>query len=158
MASSTDNEAMHQISNESALTELITADILERNSQEEAERTLETCYKPLKDDVYHNNTMIGPDGRVLCRCGPKKVNWYLSRGLAKVVSENPLTIQLNFSPGGAGENGDEYQLAEKSNHCVVCGRDDYNTKHHIVEYEYRQHMPVRCISLFSMVQSHLVLF
>lgn len=109
----------------------------------------EAVYQPLKDDVYHNMTMISPEGKVLCRCGPKKVNWYLSRGLAKVVSEDPLVIQLNFEPAGKGEDGDAYQLAEKDNNCVVCGRDDYNTKHHIVEYEYRQHMPVRhCSSLF----------
>lgn len=105
----------------------------------------EAIYQPLQDDVYHNMTMVDPNGKVLCRCGPKKVNWYLSRGLAKIICEEPLTIQLNFQPGGQGEHGDAYQLAEKHNSCVVCGRDDYNTKHHIVEYEYRQHMPVRKI-------------
>lgn len=103
----------------------------------------EAIYFPLKDPVYDNFAIQAPDGRVLCRCGRKKVDWYLSRGLAKVVSEDPLTIQLNFVPGGNGEEDDSYQLGDKFNHCVVCGRDDYNTKHHIVEYEYRQHMPVR---------------
>jgi hypothetical protein len=118
---------------------------------ESGEDALEkTCYRPLKDDVYHNMTMIAPNGRVLCRCGPKKVQWYLSRGLAKTISVEPLVIQLNFEPGGNGESGDAYQLADKNNHCVVCGRDDYNTKHHIVEYEYRQHMPVRNFFSFDL--------
>lgn len=103
----------------------------------------EACYQPLKDLVYENYTLLAPDGRVLCRCGRKKVDWYLSRGLARAVENEPSHFQLNFVPGGHGEDGDTYQLADKSNHCVVCGRDDYNTKHHIVEYEYRQHMPVR---------------
>lgn len=115
---------------------------------ENRETKREAVYQPLKDDNYHNMTMLSPSGRVLCRCGPKKVNWYLSRGLAKVISEQPLTIQLNFEPAGNGEHGDAYQLSEKHNNCVVCGRDDYNTKHHIVEYEYRQYMPVRVIFLF----------
>ena len=115
------------------------AEVVEEAEEEGLEKT---CYRPLKEDVYHNMSMIAPDGRVLCRCGPKKVQWYLSRGLAKVLSEEPLVIQLNFEPGGNGESDDAYQLADKDNHCVVCGRDDYNTKHHIVEYEYRQHMPL----------------
>lgn len=114
----------------------------------------EAVYQALKDEVYHNMTMLAPNGRVLCRCGPKKVNWYLSRGLATIISEDPLTIQLNFEPGGKGEDGDAYQLAEKDNNCVVCGRDDYNTKHHIVEYEYRQHMPVRLLIPFFLLFHH----
>jgi len=106
-------------------------------------RTREACYQPLKELVYENYRMLAPDGKLLCRCGKKKVDWYVSRGLARVLPEDPTAIQLNFVPGGHGEDGDAYQLADKNNHCVVCGRDDYNTKHHIVEYEYRQHMPVR---------------
>jgi hypothetical protein len=115
-----------------------------RNSESPA-RDLDACYQPLKEPVYDNHRLIAPDGRVLCRCAMKKVNWYVSRGLATIVSvdkEGSHTAQLKFEPAGSGEHGDAYQLADKHNHCVVCGRDDYNTKHHIVEYEYRQHMPL----------------
>jgi hypothetical protein len=47
---------------------------------------------------------------VLCTCGAKKVTWYLRRGLARVVSENPTTIQLNFEPRGRGHADDMYYL------------------------------------------------
>lgn len=48
---------------------------------------------------------------------------------------------MTFTPGGSGDSDCAYQLGHKENVCVVCGRDDHNTKHHIVEYEYRKHYP-----------------
>lgn len=136
---------------------IVEEDLASKSSEEaqktenESKRVLETCYQPLKEAVYDNHKLVAPDGRLLCRCGMKKVNWYVSRGLATITSEDEegsKTVQLKFEPAGSGEHGDAYQLAYKNNHCVVCGRDDYNTKHHIVEYEYRQHMPVRPILAF----------
>lgn len=44
-------------------------------------------YQTLKSQHYHNNSILSPTGVVLCKCGDKKINWYLSRGLAKVVGE-----------------------------------------------------------------------
>jgi exonuclease 3'-5' domain-containing protein 2 len=58
-----------------------------------------------------------------------------------IFSQDPLTIRLTFTPGGSGDSDCAYQLGHKENICVVCGRDDHNTKHHIVEYEYRKHFP-----------------
>jgi hypothetical protein len=52
-----------------------------------------------------------------------------------------MIIRLKFAPGGRGDADCDYQMSEKENICVCCGRDDHNTKHHIVEYEYRKHLP-----------------
>ncbi len=39
-----------------------------------------------------------------------QVRWYLDRGLADVVGEEPLTIQLRFEPRGRGHADDQYYL------------------------------------------------
>lgn len=62
----------------------------------------------------------------------------------RILSEslkNPTVIQLTFTPKGDGESSCEYQLSDKRDMCVVCGKDSELTRHHIVEYEYRKHMP-----------------
>jgi len=49
-----------------------------------------TCKKA----VYENAKMLDPDGGLLCHTEYKKANWYILKGLAKVVykSEGELTI------------------------------------------------------------------
>ena len=59
--------------------------------------------------------MIGPDGTLLCTCNRKKLNWYIQRGIAELVSEEPPTIQLKFDPKGRGHDGDMYYLGHKDN-------------------------------------------
>jgi len=76
----------------------------------------------------------------MCRCDDKKVNWYLSRNLAKVVAENPPIIQLTFVPKGEGHE-DLYYLLKKNNVCAVCGGSKELTRHHLVPHEYRRHFP-----------------
>lgn len=77
------------------------------------------------------------------RCGDKKANWYLSRGLASLVSSEPPTIQLLFEPKGEGHCHDSYYLQNKLNKCVVCGSEEMEslTRHHVVPYCYRRAFP-----------------
>jgi hypothetical protein len=91
--------------------------------------------------IYGNCRVLAPDGDLLFLCLPKKANWYLSRKLANVISEDPMTIQLTFKPNGKGQTGDSYALSEKQNKCVVCGTEIDLTRHHIVPYTYRKHFP-----------------
>jgi len=91
--------------------------------------------------IYGNCRVLDPNGDLLFLCLPKKINWYLDRNLATLISDDPMTIQLNFVPNGVGHNGDEYGLSEKENKCVVCGRETELTRHHIVPYTYRKHFP-----------------
>jgi len=89
----------------------------------------------------------------MCRMGKKRVDWYVERGLAKVVSLDPHTIQLLFEPNGLGNYNDEYYLAEKDNACVVCGSQDELTKHHALPRCFRKHFP-SCLKRYD---SHDVL-
>ncbi|GIL71233.1 hypothetical protein Vretimale_2894 [Volvox reticuliferus] len=94
-----------------------------------------------KSVLYENCRLLAPDGAVLCTCGAKKVAWYLQRGLARVISENPTTIQLKFEPRGRGHADDEYYLSDKENRCCVCGSGGEYLRHSVVPHCYRQHFP-----------------
>jgi hypothetical protein len=85
--------------------------------------------------------------------GKKRVDWYVERGLAKVVSSDPHTIQLLFEPNGLGNYNDDYYLAEKENVCVVCGIQSDLTKHHALPRCFRKHFP----SYLKRYDSHDVL-
>lgn len=95
-----------------------------------------------KGKVYGNCKMFSPDGTLLCRCHADKAEWYLSRGLAFVIEQNPyLSIQLNFEPKGKGYSGEPFYMQDKENHCVVCGSENNLTKHHCVPACFRKRMP-----------------
>jgi hypothetical protein len=99
--------------------------------------------RPAKQsEIYGNCKVCAPDGTVMCRCSQDKINWYLSRGLAEITDTDPLTIRLNFEPSGRGHAGMAYYLHDKRNMCVVCGRTDTLSRHHVVPYLYRRHLPV----------------
>lgn len=95
----------------------------------------------LQTDAYSNWLMVSPSGEEMCRCATKRANWYIDRGLAIQVSDNPPTIKLKFNPEGNGNEGDSYSLANKHNRCVVCGTEDELTKHHIIPSMYRKFLP-----------------
>ena len=87
--------------------------------------------------------MLSPDGEEMCRCAKKRAAWYLDRDIAEIVSEDPPTIRLKFTPNGYGNQGDAFSLAEKHNRCVVCGTEENLTKHHIVPSMYRKFFPIK---------------
>jgi len=97
----------------------------------------------MKKQLYSNCVILDPSGGRLCRADEKKANWYLVRNLAEKVADEPLTIRLLFEPGGKGDVGDEYMLAEKSNRCVVCGNENDLSRHHVVPLRYKVHFPER---------------
>lgn len=41
----------------------------------------------LKKNLYDNNIILDHEGNILCRCSKKKINWYVSRGLATIVKQ-----------------------------------------------------------------------
>ncbi|KAJ4453919.1 putative 3'-5' exonuclease [Paratrimastix pyriformis] len=88
-----------------------------------------------------NCAMYDPQDRLLCRCDEDKLQWYLSRDLADLVSENPRAIKLRFAPKGTGHFGDQFYMAVHENQCAVCGKKETLTKHHVIAREYRTHMP-----------------
>lgn len=94
-----------------------------------------------KRPIFGNKKIYHPDGFLMFRCGDDKLDWYVSRGLAKKVGDD---AQLLFAPKGMGYFQDEYLLADKSNICVVCGHSEELelTRHHVVPYCYRVHFPL----------------
>ncbi len=95
-----------------------------------------------KNLIYENCEVFSPKGELMFRCLKKRANWYLKRELAKKLKDDPLSIQLTFTPKGKGEIKENLKNIKK-NHCVVCGEKDLEklTKHHIIPKEYRKHFP-----------------
>ncbi|TPX55138.1 hypothetical protein PhCBS80983_g05564 [Powellomyces hirtus] len=76
------------------------------------------------------------------RASRKKIEWYLTRNLARPLDDDRTSIQLTFEPKGNGhvKEDERYYLEDKQNICG-CGGDKRLTSHHIVPYHYRKYMP-----------------
>lgn len=92
----------------------------------------------LKNQFYGNYKVLNISGEHIFSCADKKIKWYLKKGLAKIVQEDPLVIQLNFITKGNGHAGDNYYLQDFKDRCVVCGTGLNLTRHHIIPYCYRK--------------------
>lgn len=94
----------------------------------------------LKRPLYDNARLEGPDGTTLCTLSRKKADWYVTRGLGEVVSEDgaeAFVVRLKFAPKGSGHADDRYYIAQKENRCVICGGEDKFVRHHVVPFCYR---------------------
>ncbi|XP_019453784.1 PREDICTED: protein RRP6-like 3 isoform X1 [Lupinus angustifolius] len=95
-----------------------------------------------KSPVYHNCRIFANDGRLLCYCDRKKLEWYVSRDLAKVVEEDPPAITLLFEPKGRPEDEDnDFYIQSKKNMCVGCGEGNHYLRYRIIPSCYRVHFP-----------------
>ncbi|XP_021746021.1 protein RRP6-like 3 [Chenopodium quinoa] len=95
-----------------------------------------------KAPVYHNCRIYASDGRLLCYCDHKKLEWYLSRNLAKVMDDNPQAIMLLFEPKGRPEDEDnDFYIQSKRNLCVSCGENKHYLRYRIIPSCYRMHFP-----------------
>jgi len=97
----------------------------------------------MKKVIYGNCLVLHPQGFEMFWCDTKRSNWYLSKNLANIISDNPFVIKLNFEPAGHGSRDDQFALTQKKNICVVCGTEELErlTKHHIVPALYKKHFP-----------------
>ncbi|XP_021837310.2 protein RRP6-like 3 isoform X1 [Spinacia oleracea] len=95
-----------------------------------------------KAPVYHNCKIYASDGRLLCYCDHKKLEWYLSRNLAKLMDDNPQAVMLLFEPKGRPEDEDnEFYIQSKRNLCVSCGESKHYLRYRIIPSCYRMHFP-----------------
>ncbi|KAJ1404317.1 Ribonuclease H-like superfamily [Sesbania bispinosa] len=95
-----------------------------------------------KSPVYHNCRIYANDGRLLCYCDRKKLEWYLSRDLAKLIDEDPPAIMLLFEPKGRPEDEDnDFYIQSKKNICVGCGEGNHYLRYRIIPSCYRIHFP-----------------
>ncbi|XP_022645467.1 exonuclease 3'-5' domain-containing protein 2-like [Varroa destructor] len=102
---------------------------------------------------YDNCVLLAPDGEVLAGIKRKKALWYLNRGAATLVCEEPLTVRLFFEPKGRPILDKKYYTISKDNQCVVCGSRDELVRKNIVPTEYRSFFP----SVMTEYNSHDVL-
>lgn len=91
--------------------------------------------------IYGNCQVLSPDNILMFCCKEKRAYWYLDRGLASKIKDNPLTIKLNFNPKGLGNHNKPYASYELDNICVNCGSSNDLTKHHVIPSCYRKHLP-----------------
>lgn len=91
--------------------------------------------------LFDNCLILTPEGVPTGRCEKRRVDWYLERGLAEKVADNPITIKLKFTPKGNRGMKDPWTLAAKPNHCVVCGVTENLNRHHVVPWSFLRHMP-----------------
>lgn len=101
-----------------------------------------------KKAVYENCKMLAPDGVCLSNCDRKKALWYIERGLADKVLDEPLTIKLKFEPANRKrakardeDQDDEFYVSSRENKCVVCGGTKDYARFFIVPSLYRVHLP-----------------
>ncbi|KAF5202201.1 Rrp6-like [Thalictrum thalictroides] len=95
-----------------------------------------------KAPVYHNCRIYASDGRLLCYCDRRKLEWYLHRDLAKLVESDPPAIILLFEPKGRPEDEDnDFYIQSKKNMCVGCGERNHYLRYRIVPSCYRVHFP-----------------
>ncbi|KAK1261149.1 hypothetical protein QJS04_geneDACA018027 [Acorus gramineus] len=95
-----------------------------------------------KSPVYHNCRIYASDGRLLCYCDRRKLEWYLRRDIAKLVENDPPAIMLLFEPKGRPEDEDnDFYIQSKKNMCVGCGERNHYLRYRIIPSCYRMHFP-----------------
>ncbi len=100
----------------------------------------------MKKPVYENCRLIAKDGELLCNCDRHKIDWYIKKGLAVLVSHDPPTAKLTFEANGRkgrsakDMDDDLFYVAHRENVCVVCGTSKDLLRYHIVPLAYRQEM------------------
>ncbi|WCJ37567.1 Polynucleotidyl transferase ribonuclease H fold protein with HRDC domain [Euphorbia peplus] len=95
-----------------------------------------------KSPVYHNCKIFANDGRLLCYCDQRKLEWYIRRDLAKLIDEDPPSIMLLFEPKGRPEDEDnDFYIQSKKNICVSCGEGSHYLRYRIIPSCYRMHFP-----------------
>ncbi|KAL9453654.1 hypothetical protein AB3S75_009292 [Citrus x aurantiifolia] len=115
---------------------------ISRQVAKKASRDLFVQKFSCKSPVYHNCRIYANDGRLLCYCDRKKLEWYLTRDLAKLVEDNPPAIMLLFEPKGRPEDeGNEFYIQSKKNICVSCGEGNHYLRYRIIPSCYRIHFP-----------------
>jgi len=93
--------------------------------------------------LFDNCIIQAPDGEPLSRCSRRRVDWYISQGLADLVAEEPPTVRLKFEPRGRDGLDDPLLPEGKPNLCVVCGTTENLTRHHILPYCFVRYLPLK---------------
>lgn len=95
-----------------------------------------------KGPVYQNCRIYAGDGGLLCFCDRKKLDWYVQRGLAEFLDEDPPAIKLLFEPKRRPEDeNNDFYLQSKTNRCVGCGETSHYLRYRVIPSCYRMYFP-----------------
>lgn len=89
-----------------------------------------------KKNIYDNCQCLSMENEHMFYCNHKKAHSYLKKGIAEVISEDPLIFRLLFEPKGKGSPTQK----PRDNKCIVCGTEEDLTKHHVIPYTFRKLM------------------
>lgn len=89
-----------------------------------------------------NIEIFSKEGDFLFHANEKKLNWYLSRNLAKENQSAPGSYCLTFTPKRKNlyETDDPYLFQKIENKCVVCGTENDLKKHHVFPRCFGRHL------------------
>ncbi len=90
--------------------------------------------------IYDNFNVYSPNGELMFKTNKRKLNWYLRKDLADIISNEPLSIKLKFKPKGLDLYGNE--LEDIKNICCGCGIDKNLTLHHVFPHCYKKYLPL----------------
>jgi len=91
--------------------------------------------------LYGDFRVQHPSGTDMFLSSADRILWYLNRDLLQVISAKPPVLRFVEIPAGYGNRHDEYSLSPKDNKCVVCGKEEHLSRHHVVPRFFRRHMP-----------------
>jgi len=91
--------------------------------------------------------VLDTSGSPVFRCNHKRRNFYLRNGYAKEINtdtiqltnDQPLTVIAKRYPN---YRNNPFFFAKKNTHCVVCGKKNQLTRHHVVPQRYKEHLPL----------------
>lgn len=92
---------------------------------------------PTKKVVYDNCVIYAPDGKLIGYTTRRRMNRYISKGIADQVDDN--IIKLKFEPNYIGENS--RRSAWRKNICYACGVMENLVKYHVIPIKYKQLFP-----------------
>lgn len=92
---------------------------------------------------YGNAILMDSDGSLLTGISDKKASWYLKKDLAEEIknSVNGYDRVIKLKNPAAGKNNNVNRVKLIKNQCVVCGREDQLTLHHVFPLFLRRVLP-----------------
>ena len=122
------------------------ASIILKNIKKKLNKNLLSQKFSVKKPIYENCKMLSPNNEQLCFCDTKKMNWYIDRKLAILISSDPPVFKLTFEPNKIGctdeqGNSSNFYISQRKNCCVICGKENNCMRFHIIPILYRQFFP-----------------
>lgn len=98
-----------------------------------------------ESDHYSNVLLLSNNDIPLATISIKKYNWYLKKNLAYDLPAGKNTgyskiLKLNFIPKNISDN--KTLTSIKENKCVISGRSDNLTIHHVIPYVVKKYFPL----------------